>query len=281
MDFKQLRNEVQSLRDELAIMKRKYEDIIYNLDTENFSSRFVKEQGDMRTAIEVNAKGLGAKVSNKEFQSELSLTAQNFETRIFALDNSLSTKIAQNEDKIETEVKALSDTDDMLYSQIVETSTEISLIVGGEYTENMLENYLTGIEIKPHQIKMKDDSVYSIYNSDGLRFYDSANQVEGWSIEPDADYGGVLKYYVNGQTAFSFGTGMSGDGYSGTDLCLKSINQNRDRFVVDLTDGGSKEVKFVGLFDYSGSKNEPRIYANGLLLATQNWVENNVVAVFG
>ena len=44
MNDKQLRNEVQLLRDELAIMKRKFEDIIYNLDTDNFSSRFVKEQ---------------------------------------------------------------------------------------------------------------------------------------------------------------------------------------------------------------------------------------------
>ena len=55
MTDKQLRNEVQLLRDELAIMKRKYEDIIYNLDTDNFSSRFVKEQGDMKTAIKVTA----------------------------------------------------------------------------------------------------------------------------------------------------------------------------------------------------------------------------------
>ena len=39
MNFKQLRNEVQLLRDELAIMKRKYEDILYNLDDDNFSRR--------------------------------------------------------------------------------------------------------------------------------------------------------------------------------------------------------------------------------------------------
>lgn len=69
MTFKQLRNEVQLLRDELAIMKRKYEDIIYNLDTDNFSSRFVKEQGNMRTAIEVNAEGIKTKVSNEELKN--------------------------------------------------------------------------------------------------------------------------------------------------------------------------------------------------------------------
>lgn len=78
MDFKQLRNEVQLLRDELAIMKRKYEDIIYNLDTDNFSSRFVKEQGDMRTAIEINAEGIKTKVS-KEEMNKYSTTEQTAE----------------------------------------------------------------------------------------------------------------------------------------------------------------------------------------------------------
>ena len=47
MNMKQLRNEVQALRDELAIFKRKYEDVIYNLDTDNFSGRFIKEQANM------------------------------------------------------------------------------------------------------------------------------------------------------------------------------------------------------------------------------------------
>ena len=55
MNFKQLKNEVQSLRDELAIMKRKYEDIIYNLDTDNFSQRLVKQGENMYTKIEQTA----------------------------------------------------------------------------------------------------------------------------------------------------------------------------------------------------------------------------------
>lgn len=100
MTDKQLRNEVQLLRDELAIMKRKYEDIIYNLDTDNFSSRFVKEQGDMKTAIEVTAKGIKTKVSNEEFESEKIQTATLISSEIKKLDDSISTKITQTEDKI-------------------------------------------------------------------------------------------------------------------------------------------------------------------------------------
>lgn len=89
MDLKQLRDEVQRLRDELAIWMRKYEDIIYNLDDENFSSRFVKEQGDMRTAIEVNAEGIKTKVSDEEFESAMTQTARSIES---VVSKNVSTK---------------------------------------------------------------------------------------------------------------------------------------------------------------------------------------------
>lgn len=64
MDFKELRNEVQLLRDELAIMKRQYEDLFYNLDNENFSGNIIKEKNDMKTQIEVNEKGISTLVSS-------------------------------------------------------------------------------------------------------------------------------------------------------------------------------------------------------------------------
>ena len=69
IELKRLRNEIQLLRDELALMKRKYEDIIYNLDTDNFSSRFTKEQGDMRAAIEFTAEGIKSKVSKDDLDA--------------------------------------------------------------------------------------------------------------------------------------------------------------------------------------------------------------------
>lgn len=128
MTDKQLRNEVQLLRDELAMMKRKYEDIIYNLDTDNFSSRFVKEQGDMKTAIKVTAKGLEAKVSNEEFQNELSLTAEKFETSISNLDLTLSARISLNANDIETEVTNRNDADRELSTIITQNAESISLI---------------------------------------------------------------------------------------------------------------------------------------------------------
>ena len=122
MNFKQLKNEVQSLRDELAIMKRKYEDIIYNLDDDNFSSRFVKEKGDMKTAIEITAEGIKTKVSNEEFESTIKQTA----------------------DAIRSEVKSATETLDgkfKNYSSIEQTDNKISLSV--KETKEYTEEYIT------------------------------------------------------------------------------------------------------------------------------------------
>ena len=235
MDVKRLRNEVQLLRDELAIMQRKYEDILYNLDDDNFSSKLLKEKDNMKTQIEITAEGIKTTVEDIEGLS----------------------------------------------SEISQTSNRISAVVRGDYTENMLNGYFTGIVISPNQIKMIDNGVYSAYNSDGLKFYDSTDQVEGWAIEPASDYGGVLNYYVNDGLSYSFGARPSEEysdcisrGYAYTDMCLKAYGQ-RGRFVVDVNDSDNKEALFVGLYDWSTNDDTPRILANGHLLATQKWVKAN------
>ena len=76
MNFKELRAEVQALRDELALFKRKYEDTIYNLDDENFGSHIVKEKRDMKAEIKVTAEEISSKVSKEDFVSKISQTAE-------------------------------------------------------------------------------------------------------------------------------------------------------------------------------------------------------------
>ena len=77
---RQLRKEVQLLLDELAIMKRKYEDILYNLDDDNFSSRIVSEKKDMKTAIEVTAEGIKTKISKEDLDNSLSEYSTTLQT---------------------------------------------------------------------------------------------------------------------------------------------------------------------------------------------------------
>ena len=74
MDFKELRNEVQLLRDELAIMQRKYEDILYNLDEENFSGSIIKEKNGMKTQILINEEGISTLVEDLDNYSTITQT---------------------------------------------------------------------------------------------------------------------------------------------------------------------------------------------------------------
>ena len=79
MDFKELRNEVQMLRDALAIMQRKYEDILYNLDDENFSGKLIKEKNGMKAQIEINENEIKSKVSTAELNTTIQQSASNIE----------------------------------------------------------------------------------------------------------------------------------------------------------------------------------------------------------
>lgn len=76
MDFKALRKEVLYLRDELAVFKRKFEDAIYNLDSDNFGKSFTFEQNGMKAQIKLTAEGLKSTVS----KSELGKTLESYST---------------------------------------------------------------------------------------------------------------------------------------------------------------------------------------------------------
>ncbi|MCK9477997.1 MAG: hypothetical protein M0R40_00660 [Firmicutes bacterium] len=54
-EVREIKKEVQALRDELSLTKRKYEDLLYNLDDDNFSGRIRKEKDGMKTEIDQTA----------------------------------------------------------------------------------------------------------------------------------------------------------------------------------------------------------------------------------
>ncbi len=94
MDFKQLRNEVQLLRDTIAIMQRKYEDLLYNLDDENLSGRMLKEKEDMKAEIKVTAEEISTKVSKDDLKTAITQTAEQIETTAL---KSISAKFVSSE----------------------------------------------------------------------------------------------------------------------------------------------------------------------------------------
>lgn len=71
MNFKELREEVQLLRDELAIFKRKYEDAIYNLDGDNLGKSFTIAQDNLKAQIKITADALKSVVTKQDLETEL------------------------------------------------------------------------------------------------------------------------------------------------------------------------------------------------------------------
>ena len=269
MTDRQLRNEVRLLRDELAIMKRKYEDIIYNLDTDNFSSRFVKEQGDMKTAIEVTAKGIEAKVSNEEFQSKLSLTAERFETSISNLDLTLSSKITQSAETIKAEVKQELEDGDFV------TKTTFELTTDG------LSSEVSRLDTRADNLSDSISSIRQTANTISLQVEDIDN---GTFNNKTLFTQSSDKFYFDGyQTIF---TG-----------CIKLTNNAKnDRFAISHDE--STGYPFISIYNYRESepivigKTNDCVYladqnVDGNKVATQGWVLDHagsggtVVARFG
>ena len=134
MDFKELRSEVQILSDTVAKMKRMYEDIIYNLDDDNFSSQFIKEKDDMKTKIEVTAEGIKTMVSKTDLEdslseySTISQTATKIESAVTSVNNATDTKLknystkSQTAEEVRTRVAAeIGDLEDSV-SEAVQTA---------------------------------------------------------------------------------------------------------------------------------------------------------------
>lgn len=82
MDFKQLRNEVQLLRDELAVFKRRYEDMIYNLDSDNFGKSFTVEQNKMKSQFKITAEAIKSMVTNDTMMSAITQKADSIKLEV-------------------------------------------------------------------------------------------------------------------------------------------------------------------------------------------------------
>lgn len=302
MNDKQLRNEVQLLRDELAIMRRKFEDIIYNLDTDNFSSRFVKEQGKMKTAIEVTAEGIKTKVSKEDLDKSLS---------------SYST-IEQTADKISTAVTSINNsTDEKLknYSTIEQTAEKISSTVTKEYVTDLIgDEYVTNdalneykvtvtstINQKADEINLSVSSTYETQDNANSTYSSLRSSISSISIEADGissrvgslEDGQYGDYTLFTQSADKFY--FDGDQTIFTGCIWLTNNDKEKRFSIshDESNPAKPFIQLYNMFDpliigrdqtsvYVGDDNN-----DNSLVATRGWVLDNagvggtVVAVFG
>ena len=113
VDVKKIFDEVVRLRDELAKMQRKYDDLLYNLDDDNFSGKFLKEKNGMKTQIELAADGIKTAVSKT---TELDNKVAN-----------MSSSITQTADEIRAEVTETYETKENAKSSYSALSSSISV----------------------------------------------------------------------------------------------------------------------------------------------------------
>lgn len=215
MSFKQLKNEVQLLRDELAIMKRSYEDTIYNLDNDNFGGRFVKEQNNMRTSIEVNAEGIKTKASKDELETSIIQTAEMFDIKITNLKEGISTQINVIEGAISTIVP-----------------------------KNISSKFESSVKPKKTNTTDEEKGMLCEYNGE-LYYYNDIS--ETWKPYPYAD--GIKSQFI--QTAYGFeltgDVSISGDAIIGGTITGAAFQNSNETTKLVLGDDTNSSVGDLGL----------------------------------
>lgn len=320
MDFKELREEVQRLRDELARMKRTYEDVLCNLDDDNFSGVYRKKTKNLESSIEQTAGQIKTTVSKQFafgdavddiFSPEASANADT--SKLYYWDSLKDDERGYYyyDDVVEKWIKTA---DDSIYSVFRQTGSGFvfdaahvrisgDLITEGTITGTDIrranESDTTITTLNPNGVTVtskeggfgsgRADLQYdslTMYETSGIRrsaltkgalqFYDAADQVEGWSVVLDGEDGGGLYYYLAGDPKFRIGDNDSND------FVFQYLNRSNQGFmkklVFDLSESDSPHVQFKGLNTQNTDESQPSIEANGQLLATQNWVREQLTS---
>lgn len=219
MNFKQLRNEVQELRDELARFKRAYNDTIENLDDSNLSEYLIKEKEGMKTEIEVSADGIKALVAKSDelgnrcttieatadkiqtqvtknqenigkFDSKLTQTAEKITAEVTAVKEDVGTfktAINQRADSIESSVSAIETDVGEFNSKIEQTKDSITTAVNAAYSNP--------VEVNGFSSNTADKSkIY--YNTVNNKYYHYDG--EKWASGSNANFGTVFEQTADG-----------------------------------------------------------------------------------
>lgn len=152
MNFKQLKNEVQLLRDELAIFKRKYEDAIYNLDSDNFGKSFTVEQNNMKAQIKITADAIKTMVSDTDLAAEL----ENYST------------IEQTAERIQTVVSKSANLDEAVLIDSLDSATDTEAIYVIQQKDDngtvLSETYYYFNDVTNQWEILSGDSIYTVFN---------------------------------------------------------------------------------------------------------------------
>lgn len=279
MDFKQLRNEVQLLRDELAMFKRMYEDMIYNLDNDNFSGRIIKEKDNMKAELKVNAEEISTKVSNGEFESYVSQTAEEISSKVSTGD--FTSAMSQTAESISTIVSEFIDTttaepanspndfkdrgviyklgDDFYYYNVISKQWEI--VKDSGMVNSLFEQTRDGFKLKGN-VQVDGSCVLTnslTFNSEDrpIEVQYSVNGKDNWhnTFNSSSDRFMQLKIGADWSSAMRI---------IGTDATVTP-----DKVFEVLTNNGDEQGLFTAFVKGDDGKGNTKLYINAEYLATK------------
>ena len=194
MNFKQLRNEVQELRDELARFKRAYNDTIENLDDSNLSEYLIKEKEGMKTEIEVSADGIKALVVKSDELGErcatIEATADKIQTQVTKNQENIGkfdSKLTQTAEEITAEVTAIETDVGEFNSKIEQTKGSITTAVNAAYSNPVEVNNFNNVSSKIESVIYYDTTTNLYWHYDGEKWVSGSNANFGTVFEQTAD----------------------------------------------------------------------------------------------
>lgn len=319
MNFKQLRNEVQELRDELARFKRAYNDTIENLDDSNLSEYLIKEKEGMKTEIEVSADGIKALVvksdelgercatieatadkiqtqvtKNQEnigkFDSKLTQTAEEISSEVTAVKKDMGTfktEINQRADSIESSVSAIETDVGEFNSKIEQTKDSITTAVNAAYSNPVEVNNFNNVSPKIESVIYYDTTTNLYWHYDGEKWVSGSNANFGTVFEQTAD-----GFKMRGNVRITKIAQVDGNlkiGDASTDNEQRSIIFNSGANISTL-DGGAAGKTGIGInasvIYLTQAPNKIYVGTSGSSVTLENYVKNNGggsggIAVFG
>jgi len=295
MNFKELRAEVQLLRDELAIFKRKYEDAIYNLDSDNFGKSFTVEQNNMKAQIQISADAIRTKVSKDDFAeySEISQTAK-------AISTLISKNVNLSDAVVATALTDMTDTSKLYYIQdaagkvyyYYNTVSNSWEVLSGNSINSIFEQtangfkFKGGVQIDGNQVVLGNltlggNITWNIQNSPVQSQY-SADQTNWHTNYSQGDM--YMRMTFDGGNTWGTAVKVVGtdgtDGIDGTDGRDGVVDYSRVNAILQSTYGITSTVLSQASISsptiYSANIYSPNIYGENLTLVAQNRANNAI-----
>lgn len=294
MNFKQLRNEVQELRDELARFKRAYNDTIENLDDSNLSEYLIKEKEGMKTEIEVSADGIKALVVKSDELGErcatIEATADKIQTQVTKNQENIGkfdSKLTQTAKEITAEVTAIETDVGEFNSKIEQTKGSITTAVNAAYSNPVEVNNFNNVSSKIESVIYYDTTTNLYWHYDGEKWVSGSNANFGTVFEQTAD-----GFKMRGNVRITKIAQVDGNlkiGDASTDNEQRSIIFNSGANISTL-DGGAAGKTGIGInasvIYLTQAPNKIYVGTSGSSVTLENYVKNNGggsggIAVFG